>query len=252
MHQDINPIYGDYYGNTAALASVLSDLVPVEKTRKGELILELKCPACGGEDAWVSVAFYKMPLIRHRGSCPLAGTPLPLADYIAERDGEGYGGALKVLSESVGREYEPIHKDDERAYLRDRSVRDLLVRLDNVFRAKLFCPEGAAALAKLRHLKGYIEEEIMQREIGYFPGYGKMYQELEGQGYAPWVIERVSKWVHPQPWNDYCLTRLQRDDLGMPLVLWGCSLDAEVNCLPFGENRDLLPMTGNEFFMYNR
>ena len=74
-------------------------------------------------------------------------------DYIAERDGQGYGGALKTLSESIGQEYVPIHKDDERDYLRDRSVRDLLVRLDNVFRAKLFCPEGAEALANLRRIK---------------------------------------------------------------------------------------------------
>ena len=248
MDHDINRMYSMYYGNAGALAAVLSDLVPVEKNRKGESILELKCPACGGEDAWVCVPFDKIPVIRHRGSCPLASTPLPLVDYIAERDGQGYGGALKTLSESIGQEYVPIHKDDERDYLRDRSVRDLLVRLDNVFRAKLFCPEGAEALANLRRIKGYIEEEIMQREIGYFPGYQKMHQELEGQGYVPWVIERVSKWVHDQPSSDYRLTRLQRDDRGMPLALWGCSLKTEDAFLPFGENKELPPMTKNEFF----
>ena len=55
MDHDINRIYSMYYGNAGALAAVLSDLVPVEKNRKGESILELKCPACGGEDAWVCV-----------------------------------------------------------------------------------------------------------------------------------------------------------------------------------------------------
>jgi hypothetical protein len=98
-----------------------------------------------------------------------------------------------------------------------------------------FCPEGAEALANLRRIKGYIEEEIMQREIGYFPGYQKMHQELEGQGYVPWVIERVSKWVHDQPSSDYRLTRLQRDDRGMPLALLGVLLENRGCISPFLE-----------------
>ena len=251
MNQDIDRIYNTLCGNAGAIAASVSDLAPVERSRGGEVVIELKCPACGGEDAWVCASFYKEPVIRHHGNCPLASTPLPLADYIIERDGEGYGGAVKVFTESLGLEYVPISKDDEGEYLKNRSVRDLLIRLDNVFRAKLFCPDGAAALANLRSVKGYLEEEVMQRAIGYFPGYRKMDQELEGQGYALQTIQRVSKWVHEQPYGDYNLTRLQRDNAGMPVAIWGCSLISgakEEKFLSFGENMELFPMTGSEFF----
>lgn len=251
INRDIDRIYDALYGNVRAITASVSDLAPVGRSRGAEVVIELKCPACGGEDAWICASSYKEPVIRHHGNCPLASTPLPLVDYIIERDGEGYGGAINVFTESLGLEYLPVTKDDEGEYFRNRNVRDLLIRLDNVFQAKLFCPEGATALATLRNIKGYLEEEIMQRAVGYFPGYRKMDQELEGQGYALQTIQRVSKWVHEQPYGDYNLTRLQKDDAGMPIAIWGCSLVSEANgekFLPFGENIGLSPMTESEFF----